>query len=146
MIVSYIKKPLIDIVNQGLCGWQIVTLRYKHSSIKTSWLMRLMTIIQHLPDVTTNHVPYLRPSGVLIYKADLWMQLTTQITKFYTLIVSTLVLFQYFLIIILEALFEGIFKISYFLISPYLALYCSMYFIWQWRQSFKYPDSLNDTF
>ena len=36
------------------------------------------------------------------------MQLTTQIMKFYTLIVSTLVLFQYFLIIILKALLKEI--------------------------------------
>ena len=40
------------------------------------------------------------------------MQLTTQIMKFYTFIVSTLVLF-----IILKALFEKVLKISYFLIS-----------------------------
>ena len=57
------------------------------------------------------------------------MQLTTQIMKFNSLIVVTLVLFQYFLIIIVKALLEEILKTSYGLISLHLALYCGMDFI-----------------
>ena len=39
--------------------------KYKHTYITTSWFMRLVTIIQHLLDVTTDHVPYLRPRQLI---------------------------------------------------------------------------------